>query len=85
MAHGPLTAESAAEQADQSGLSEVATLREVARMLEDSIAKLDSLRIPVAASHVCWGLDLVRERLGSRLNGPSGLIPTFGTLGFGRR
>lgn len=71
MAHGPLTAETAAQQADQSGFSELSTLLEVARMLEDSIAKLDSLSIPVAASYVCWGLDLVRERLGSLQNEPN--------------
>ena len=71
LADGPLTAETAARQGDQSGFSELSTLLEVARMLEDSIAKLDSLSIPVAASYVCWGLDLVRERLGSLQNGPN--------------
>lgn len=71
MDHGPLNAEVAAQQADQARFSELSTLLEVARMLEDSMAKLDLLSIPVAASHVCWGLDLVRERLGSLQNGPS--------------
>ena len=71
MADGPLNAETAAQEGDQSGFSELSTLLEVARLLEGSIAKLDSLSIPVAANYVCWGLDLVRERLGSLQNEPN--------------